>query len=121
SAGDAVVYAIERAQQPTSNFKVFAVPLGKPRKIDDFTVELQTESPTPVLLENAALVNIMSRAWCEKHGVGRPQDFKSGEETYASRAANGTGPFMLVKREAEVATTLRKTPRWWGIAAGRFD
>ena len=118
---DDVVYSIERAQQPTSNFKAFATPLGKPRKIDDFTVELQTDSPTPVLVENAALVNIMSRAWCEKHGVERPQDFKSGEETYASRATNGTGPFMLVKREAEVATVLRKNPRWWGIAAGRFD
>jgi peptide/nickel transport system substrate-binding protein len=118
---DDVVYSIERAQLPTSNFKVFATPLGKPRKIDDFTVELETAAPSPVLVENAALVNIMSRAWCEKNGVARPQDFKSGEETYASRAANGTGPFMLVKREAEVATVLRRNPRWWGIAEGRFD
>jgi len=118
---DDVVYSIERAQLPTSNFKVFATPLGKPRKIDEFTVELETAAPSPVLVENAALVNIMSRAWCEKNGVQRPQDFKSGEETYASRATNGTGPFMLVKREAEVATVLRKNPRWWGIAAGRFD
>src|SRR5258706_10250991 len=28
---DDVVYSIERAQLPTSNFNVFAIPLGKPR------------------------------------------------------------------------------------------
>ena len=118
---DDVVFSIERAQAPTSNFKVYAGPLGKARKVDDFTVDLETPVPTPVLVENAALVNIMSRAWCEKHGVTRAQDFKSGEETYASRATNGTGPFMLVKRGAEVATVLKKNPRWWGIGAGRFE
>jgi ABC-type transport system substrate-binding protein len=80
---DDVVFSIERAQAPTSNFKVYAGPLGKARKVDDFTVDLETPVPTPVLVENAALVNIMSRAWCEKHGVTRAQDFKSGEETYA--------------------------------------
>jgi peptide/nickel transport system substrate-binding protein len=117
---DDVVFSIERAQLPTSNFKVFATPLGKVRKVDDFTVEFETPVPTPVLVENAALVNIMSRAWCAKNGVTRPQDFKSGEETFASRATNGTGPFMLVKREAEVSTVLKKNPRWWGIAERRF-
>jgi len=117
---DDVVFSIERAQLPTSNFKVFATPLGKVRKVDDFTVEFETPVPTPVLVENAALVNIMSRAWCEKNGATRSQDFKSGEETFASRATNGTGPFMLVRREAEVSTVLKKNPRWWGIAEGRF-
>src|SRR3982751_3529844 len=98
---DDVVYSVERAQQPTSNFKVYAAPLGKPRKVDDYTVEFETPAPSPVFVENAALINIMSRAWCEKNGAQRAQDFKSGEETFASRNANGTGPFMLVKRDAE--------------------
>ena len=118
---DDVVYSVLRAQMPTSNFKVYAAPLGKPRKVDDFTVEFETAAPTPALVENAALVNMMSRAWCEKTGSQRPQDFKSGEETFSSRNANGTGPFMLVKRDAEVATVLKKNPRWWGIADKRFD
>jgi peptide/nickel transport system substrate-binding protein len=120
-SADDVVYSVERAQQPTSNFKVYAAPLGKPRKVDDYTVEFETPAPSPVFIENAALVNIMSRAWCEKNGAQRAQDFKSAEETFASRNANGTGPFMLVKRDAEVATVLKKNPRWWGIAEGRFD
>jgi peptide/nickel transport system substrate-binding protein len=118
---DDVVFSIERAQLPSSNFKVFATPIGRARRIDDYTVEVETPVPSPVLQENITAVRIMSRAWCEKHGALKPQDFKTGEETYASRFANGTGPYTLVKREPEVMTVLRKNPRWWGHAAGRFE
>ena len=120
---DDVVFSIERARLPSSNFKVFATPIGKARRVDEFTVEVETPVPTPhsVLLENVNAVRIMSRAWCEKHGAQKPQDFKTGEETYSSRAANGTGPFTLVKREAEIATVLKKNPKWWGLAQGRFE
>jgi peptide/nickel transport system substrate-binding protein len=118
-----VVYSINRAKLPSSNFKVFANPAGTPRKVDDYTVEIETAKPTPaaVLLENVNAIRIMSRAWCAKNRAQAPQDFKTGEETYASRNANGTGPFMLVKREAEVATVLRRNPKWWGVAEKRFE
>ncbi|HUL56455.1 MAG TPA: ABC transporter substrate-binding protein, partial [Usitatibacter sp.] len=120
---DDVVFSIERAQLPSSNFKVFAAPVGRPRRIDDFTVDIDTGTPVPgsVFLENVNAVRIMSRAWCEKHNAMKPQDYKTGEETYASRVADGTGPYMLVKRDAEVATVLRKNPGWWGLAEGRFE
>src|SRR6185312_4798028 len=96
---DDVVFSIRRAQADGSNFKVFARPLGAPRKVDDYTVELATPQPAPaaVLLENVNAVFIMSRAWCEKYGAVAPQDLRSAEETYASRNANGTGPYRLVK------------------------
>jgi peptide/nickel transport system substrate-binding protein len=120
---DDVVFSIERAQLPSSNFKVFATPIGKARRVDDYTVEIDTGTPMPgaVFIQNVDSVRVMSRAWCEKHGALKPQDFKSGEETYASRNENGTGPYTLVKREAEVATVLKKFPGWWGIADGRFE
>jgi peptide/nickel transport system substrate-binding protein len=120
---DDVVFSIERAQLPSSNFKVFATPLGKARKVDDLTVEiaLPRALPASVMLENVNTIYIVSRAWAQKHGAQKPQDFKTGEETYASRVANGTGPYMLEKREAEVATVLRRNPKWWGIAEGRFE
>jgi len=120
---DDVVWSIARAQSPSSNFKVFATPLGSARRIDDYTVDLELAKPLPaaVMLENVNAISIVSRAWCEKHGAQRPQDFKTGEETYASRNANGTGPYVLVKREAEIATVLRRNPRWWGDAEGRRE
>jgi peptide/nickel transport system substrate-binding protein len=102
---------------------VFAAPLGVARKIDSHTVEIETPRPSPagVFLENVNAVRIMSKAWCEKHGALKPQDFKTGEETYSSRHANGTGPYTLVKREAEVMTQLKKNPDWWGLADRRFE
>ena len=120
---DDVVFSFERSQSASSNFKVFAVPTGKARKIDDYTIELETPRPVPeaVLQENVNAVRIMSKAWCEKHNAVRPQDFKTGEETFASRNANGTGPYMLVKREAEVMSVFRKNPNWWGLAEKRFE
>jgi peptide/nickel transport system substrate-binding protein len=120
---DDVVFSIGRAQGDGSNFKVFARPLGTPRRVDDYTVELATPQPAPpaVLLENVNTIFIASRAWCEKHGAVAPQDLRSGDETYASRNANGTGPYLLAKREAEVATTLERNPRWWGNALHRFE
>ena len=120
---DDVVFSIARAQLPASNFKVFATPLGKAKRVDDFTVDLELAKPLPpaVMLDNVNTIYIMSRAWCEKRGAQQPQDFKTGEETFASRSANGTGPFVLVKREAEVATVLRRNPRWWGDREGRRE
>jgi len=118
---DDVVFSIERAQLPSSNFKVYAGPVGKPRRIDDYTVEIETPGPSPLIHELLNSVRIMSKAWCVKNGALKPQDFKTGEETFASRNANGTGPYILVKREPEVGTTLRKNPNWWGIADKRFE
>ena len=120
---DDVVYSIRRAQLPSSNFKVFATPLGTARRIDAHTVEIETAAPSPagVFLENVNSVRIMSRTWCERNGAQKPQDFKTGEETYSSRHANGTGPFVLMKREAEVMTQLRRNPNWWGDAVGRRE
>jgi len=118
---DDVVFSIERAQLPSSNFKVYATPVGKARALDPLTVEIETPRPSPILVDNLDTVRIMSRAWCTKYNVLKPQDFKTGEETYASRNANGTGPFMLVKRDAEVSTVMKKNPRWWGLADKRFE
>jgi peptide/nickel transport system substrate-binding protein len=118
---DDVVFSIERAQLPSSNFKTFATLIGKPRRVDDHTVEIATPGPSPILLEYVNTIMILSRAWALKNGAARPQDYKNAEDTYASRNANGTGPFRFVAWESEVKTTLVKNPDWWGIAAGRFE
>jgi peptide/nickel transport system substrate-binding protein len=117
---DDVVFSIERAQMPTSNFKTFASLIGKARRVDDFTVEIVTPGPSPILLEYVNTIMIMSKAWTLKNGAARPQDFKNAEDTFASRHANGTGPFRFVSWEPEVKTVLRKNPDWWGIREGRF-
>lgn len=120
---DDVVFSVVRAQQPTSNFKGYANTLGVPRKIDDFTIEFTTPVPNPVFMDllTSGGILMMSKAWCEKHGVTKPQDFKNKEESYAVRHAMGTGPFILVSREPDVKTVFKKNPNWWGIKEGMFD
>jgi peptide/nickel transport system substrate-binding protein len=116
---DDVVFTWERASHPNSQLRQYAIPVGKPRKIDDYTVEFVQDKPNPVTLEHATTIYVMSRAWATKNKVERPLDFKSKEETHASRNANGTGPWILVSREPGVRTVLKRNPDWWGNKEGR--
>lgn len=118
-SADDVVFSYERAQHPNSQLRQYSIPVGKPRKIDDYTVEFVQDKPNPITLEHATTIYIMSKAWAEKHGVARPLDFKGKEETYASRHANGTGAWILAAREPGVRTVLKRNPDWWGAKEGR--
>jgi len=120
---DDVVFSVLRSQQPTSNMKVYGNAIGKPRKVDDFTVELTTPVPNPVLpdMVSAGNIFIMSKAWSEKNNVAKVQDFQNKEETYAVRNAMGTGPFQLISAEPDVKRVLKKNANWWGIKEGRFE
>ena len=118
---DDVAFSVKRAQGDTSTFRVYARALGEPRRIDEHTVELTTPVPNPVMLETVALIQMMSKAWCEKNNVVRAQDFSRKEETFASRNAMGTGPYMLVAREPDVRSTFKRNPGWWGKPEGNVD
>ncbi len=114
------MFTFERASHPNSQLRQYAIPVvGKPRKIDEFTVEFVQERPNPIMLEHLAAIYVMSKAWAEKNKVTTPLDFKNKEETFASRNANGTGAWILVSREPGVKTVLRRNPDWWGAKDGR--
>ena len=115
---DDVVFSIERAQHEFSQLRQYANLLGKPRRIDSHTVELQQQRPNPILLEHATTIYIMSKSWSVKHKVESPLDYKSGQDSYAARHAMGAGPWMLVVREPDVKTVLRRNPYWWGKFEG---
>ncbi|HKX41381.1 MAG TPA: ABC transporter substrate-binding protein [Burkholderiaceae bacterium] len=116
-SADDVVFSIKRAQQPSSDIKVYATAMGEPKKIDDLTVEFNLKEVNPIFLEHANSVFIMSKAWCEKNNVVKTQDFNAGEQSYAALNANGTGPFMVVSRQPDVKTVYKRNPNWWG----KFD
>jgi peptide/nickel transport system substrate-binding protein len=114
---DDVVFSIQRSQHPASTFAVYANALGTPVAVDRETVEFRLAKVNPVFLQHLESVFIMNKAWCEKHRVTRPQDFKNKEESHAAFNANGTGPFTLVSRQPGVKTTFKRSPTWWG----KFD
>ena len=118
---DDVVFSVQRAQLPTSNIAVYASALGMPVVIDKDTVEFRLQRLDPVFVQHLDTVFIMSRAWCEKHKVTRPLDFKNKEESYAGFNANGTGPYVLVNRQPGIKTTFRRNPAWWGKWEGNVQ
>ena len=111
---DDAVFSIERALDKASQRKNQLLGIGGAKKIDATTIDIVTTAPDAVLPDKLFLVAMMSKAWCEKNGVARPQDFNAKQETFAVRNANGTGPFMLARYEADVRTLLKANPAWWG-------
>jgi peptide/nickel transport system substrate-binding protein len=118
---DDVVFSYERARGETSQLRAYANAAGIPKKIDDLTVEFTTSGPNPIEIEHVATINIMSKAWCEKNRCQKPQNYAAKEDMITAREANGTGPYMLVTRQPDVKTLLKKNPNWWGIRTGLFD
>ena len=117
---DDAVFSIERALDKASQRKNQMLGITGAKKVDASTIDVLTSQPDAVLPGKLFLVGMMSKAWAEKNNVVKPQDYNARQETFAVRNANGTGPFMLERYEADVRTTLKVNPQWWGrgTAAG---
>lgn len=118
---DDVVFSFERARQSGATFRAYAAMAGTPRSLDERTVEFTTPAPNPTMVDAVSTIFIMSRAWCERHGVAKPQDYRRREATYAAIHAMGTGPFILESREPDTRTVHRRNPQWWGIGLGLHE
>ncbi len=118
---DDVVFSLQRAKEPTSQLSVYAIALGTAVAVDPLTVDFRLDRVNPIFLQHLSTVQIMSRAWSEKHKVTRPLDFKNKEESFASFNANGTGPYMLVQRQPGIKTTYKRNPNWWGKFEGNVQ
>ncbi len=118
---DDVVFSLERAKAPGSQIAVYANALGTAKKIDDLTVEFNLPQVNPIFLQHLNTLYIMSRGWAEQHKVTKPQNFAGKEETYAAFHTNGTGPYMLVSRQPDVKTVLKRNPNYWGTIEGNVQ
>lgn len=109
---DDVIFSWKRAAGEGSDMKVFVTGIKDIKKIDDLTIDIVTDGPRPILTSDIFRWYIMPKAWAEKNdavAVGKLE----GKESYATRHANGTGPFMLKSREPDVKTVLVPNPNWW--------
>jgi peptide/nickel transport system substrate-binding protein len=111
---DDVVFTVERALAPTSGVKTNLPNVTGSRRVDDLTVDLITSVPTPVLPAALTNLRVASKAWMLRHNAARPQDFGAKEDTFVSRNANGTGPFMLKEWVPDNRTVLVANPNYWG-------
>jgi len=114
---DDVVFSLERVLSANSQLKSTVQGVASARKIDPLTVDLIMKEPNPVLLNHLFSFRIMSKIWAIKNNSLYPQNYRDKEDTYASRHANGTGPFMIKERQTDVRTVLVANPHWWNNAS----
>ena len=110
---DDVVFSWQRIQTPGSISKLNLGNVKDVRKVDAFTVDVETKAPFPLLLNEMLNLTVMSKAWCEANNAKEASDLQQKKENFANRNANGTGPFMLKSREVDVKTVLVANPTWW--------
>ena len=118
---DDVVFSLTRAGTAPSNMMSAVQSVKEVKKVDEHTVDLILKGPNPILLRELTEARIMNKAWAEKHNSTKSQDYAGKEESYASRNANGTGPFSLVSWQPDQKLTLKKNPNWWDKPKGNID
>jgi peptide/nickel transport system substrate-binding protein len=82
---------------------------------DRRTVRIETKFPDPQIWEKVSYIGIMSERWATAHNARVPVNVSAGEENYASRHANGTGPFILKEFEPNGRIVMVRNPDWWGF------
>jgi peptide/nickel transport system substrate-binding protein len=109
-----VVFSLNRAMSENSNFKELLSSVKEVRASGPYTVEIETNGPNPLLANNLTNTFIIDKGWAEANGAVDVQDFNGGEDTYAAKNANGTGPFSLVSREPDSKSVLTAFDGYWG-------
>jgi peptide/nickel transport system substrate-binding protein len=110
-----VVFSFERAKQPNSDMKELIGSITEVRAVGDFSVEIVTDGPNPILPSNLTNLFIMDKDWTEANNTVDVQDFEGGELTFATSNVNGTGPYVLQSREPDVKTVMVRNDAYWGI------
>lgn len=116
-----VVFSFARVSGPGSNLANALARVRDVTQVDDFTVDIRTNGPDPILPQEIAIWNIMSAKWCAENDAERPADALKGEESYAANHANGTGPFMLETRRPDRETVLVPNRNWWDKPEHNLD
>jgi peptide/nickel transport system substrate-binding protein len=118
---DDAVFSLERTLAPPSQRAFQLKGVKAVKKIDEATIEFQLEAPDAVLPEKLQFVGMMSKAWAERHGALKAQDFNARQEMHTVRNAMGTGPFRLASFQPDVRVVLERHDAWWGWAQKTGD
>ena len=118
---DDVLFSFQRAAGEGSDMKSYTQSIKDVRKIDPFTVEIETNTPNPILPDVLTNVVMMSKKWCEQNKAERPVDRRKGIENTASFKSNGTGPFRLKERQPSTKTVLVRNLNYWDKVPSNVD
>ena len=109
-----VKFSLERAMTADSDYKELLASVSEVRAPDAYTIEIVTNGPNPIMPNNLTNMFIMDKEWAEANNAVKVQDYEGGEDTFAAKNANGTGPYKLVSREPDVKTVLSINETYWG-------
>lgn len=109
-----VVFSLERAMTEDSDYKELLASVSEVRAPDAYTIEIVTDGPNPIMPNNLTNMFIMDKEWAEANNATKVQDYEGGEDTFAAKNANGTGPYKVVSREPDVKTVLSLNENYWG-------
>jgi len=111
---DDFIFSWERALSEGSDLKVPAQKIKEIKKIDDYTFDLITHNPNPILPRSLLILYVMDKEWSVENKSLTATNVKGGEEgNYANLNANGTGPFTVTEHTAGVKTAIKRNPDYW--------
>jgi len=111
---DDVVFSYARAMSGASDVKPRLATVKGMRKTGPLEIEVETVGPSPTLLNDLTYMDVFSADWATKNNAAEPIAASTRGENFASRNANGTGPFKVVKFDVATGVELLPHDKWWG-------
>lgn len=97
------------------DFKGIFAPFAELKVIDDYTIDLVTNKPFPLVLNNVTYLFPMDSAFYTGNDAnGEPKDklVKHGN-SFASRQLSGTGPYVVSERQQGVRVDFTRFDNYW--------
>jgi peptide/nickel transport system substrate-binding protein len=118
-----VVWTVQRLKR-SPDFRAIFDPIERVEAVDDFTVDLQTRQPYPLLLNLATYIFPMDSQFytgTSVRGQDKSEIVKNGD-SFASNHLSGTGPFEIVSRQPGARIEFKRYPDYWdGDSPGNVD
>ena len=103
-----VVWTIDRLKSSPDFKGIFASWLSA-TAVDDTTVEIKTDGPSPLVMHTATYVFPMDSKFYMEGGA----DIVKHGDSFASKNLSGTGPFTISEREQGVKVVFERNPNYW--------
>ena len=109
-----VKWTFDRLQN-SADYRAVFEPFAELKIIDDYTVELITKRPYPLVLNAATYIFPMdSQFYTGEDDKGQAKDrLVKHADTFASRNASGTGPYIVERRQQGVRTDYKRFGDYW--------
>ena len=109
-----VKWTFDRVKNST-DFKAIFAPIAELIVVDDYTFDVVSKSKNPLILNIMTFMFPMDSVFYtgKDEGGNDKSIIKKHGDTYASRNASGTGPFIVIERDQGVKTEFKRFKNYW--------